>query len=794
MQRIAFNFDWTRSEGGRSFFGAIGGGGEPVRLPDDYIICKPRDPKAVSGPSTGFYPDGRATYTKKFDIHPDWVGKTALLNIDGAYMNAEVTLNGNLLALHPYGYTSFLVDLSKTWKPEGNTLSISTDSVQPSSRWYSGGGLYREVQLLLGGDCYLHPWDVFLYTTEASSEHATVEAELKITNPGQHARPLRVCITWDDRLIAQSEIHAVPGKTELAMTLSIESPKLWSADAPHLYDVSIDLLEGDTLLDTHKMHFGIRKIEIDSQNGMRVNGQRVKLRGGCVHHDNSLIGARALPRAEERKVQKLKEAGYNAIRCAHNPPSTAFLDACDRIGMYVLDESFDSWRVAKNARDYHLYFEQWWQTDTAAMVCRDRNHPCIYSWSIGNEISEMNGSSDGAYWCRAQADFVRRLDITRPVSSSMNHFVYPQNMNRATMMHTTDMSESLRNPQASNGCFGDYDYWDEATQDTIPALDIIGYNYLWPRYAIDAKKHPERVIHATETHAYMMYDYWQAVLDHNNCIGDFTWTATDNLGEGGAGRILWDLDGGFAGLIGDWPWLSCYQGDLDLDLKRRPQSYYRGIVWGLDPNIYLFTTHPDKTGKPFYGMGWHWADVWPNWSFGAANIGKNVQLEAYCNCEEVEFLCNGQSLGRVLTEKYKAFLTVPYVPGVIEAVAYTNGQEVARTQLETAGEATQIILEPDRTIIAADGMDLSYITVRLADAQGRTVVRDDVRLHIEVDGGELLGFGSANPCTTENYCQDRNVFGGYALACVRANCEPGAIHITVTGTDLKSGTATIQMG
>ncbi len=794
MQRIAFNFDWTRSEGGRRFFGAMGGGGDAVCLPDDYIIGKSRDPRAESGPSTGFYPGGRATYSKTFDADTDWADKTVLLNVDGAYMNAEVTLNGDLLALHPYGYTPFTVDLTGTLKAEGNSLSISTDSVQPSSRWYSGGGLYRELSLLIGGACYLHPWDVFLYTTEAGSKSAVVEAKIEITNPGEKVKKLTVRVKFDGSVVGECSVNAKPGKTAAAMTLTIDNPKLWSADVPALYDVAVELVSCKKVIDSHEMRFGVRRIEIDSRNGMRVNGLPVKLRGGCVHHDNSLIGARAVPRAEERKVQKLKEAGYNAIRCAHNPPSAAFLDACDRIGMYVLDESFDAWRVAKNARDYHLYFEQWWQTDTAAMVCRDRNHPCVYSWSIGNEISEMNGSSNGAYWCRVQADFVRGLDPTRPVSSSMNHFVYPQGMNRATMMHTTDMSESLRNPQASNGYFGDFDYWDEGTKDTTPALDIVGYNYIWPRYAIDAKKHPDRVIHATETHAFMMYDYWQAVLDNDNCIGDFTWTATDNLGEGGAGRVIWDLDGGFAGLIGSWPWLSCYQGDLDLDLKRRPQSYYRGIVWGLDKNIYLYTTHPDKTGKPFYGMGWHWADVWPTWSFGADNVGKDVQLEAYCDCDEVEFVCNGRSMGRVKTEKYKAFLTVPYAPGVVEAVAYTGGEEVARTKLETAGTAAQVILEPDRCEIAADGMDLSYITVRVADAEGRTVVCDNVKLSVSVTGGELLGFGSANPCTEENYTTERNVFGGYALACVRAGREPGEIRVTVTGEGLSAGSVCVKVG
>lgn len=790
MKRIAFNFDWSRMEGGRRFFGAQAGEGKTVSLPDDYIIEKERSKSAESGPSTGFYPGGSVAYTKKFAFDPEWKDKTVLLDIDGAYMEAEVTLNGDLLALHPYGYTPFTVDLTHTLQDD-NQLVISTDSIQPSSRWYSGGGLYREVSLLIGGSCYLHPWDVFLYTIDANETSATLALETKITNTGV-ARDLTMDVRLDGVCLGSVEVHAEKGKSSAALQFAVEEPKLWSADKPELTHVEVRLLDAGEVLDVHAFDFGIRKIEIDSVHGMRVNGQSVKLRGGCVHHDNALIGARALPRAEERKIEKLKEAGYNAIRCAHNPPSTALLNACDRLGMYVLDESFDCWRVAKNARDYHLFFEKWWQEDTAAMVCRDRNHPSIYGWSIGNEISEMNGSSDGVYWAKVQADYVRSLDPTRPVSSSMNHFVFPKGLNRATMMHTTNMADELKNPKVSAGFSGDYDYWDEGTAETTKALDIVGYNYLWPRYEIDARKHPERVIHATETHSWHMYDYWNAVIKNDNCIGDFTWTATDNLGEAGAGRVVWEIGEGFAGLVGGWPWLSCYQGDLDLDLKRRPQSYYRGIVWGLDQGIYLFTTPPEKTGKPFYGMGWHWADVRANWTFDEKYIGSPVQLEAYCDCDEVEFLCNGTSLGRVKPEKYKAFLTVPYTPGKVEAVAYRDGIEAARTALLTAGEPAEIALTADRPVIHADGMDLAYVTVRVVDQEGRTVVTDDLELTCEVEGGELLGFGSANPCTEENYTNKRYVFGGYALACVRAGRTPGEIRITVCGEGLTSGTAVVK--
>ena len=785
MQKIPFNFDWLRTEGYKRRFGAGQPEGTPVSLPDDFIISKPRDPEAISGASTGFYPPGRATYTKTFAFDAAWAGKTVLLDIDGAYMDSEVTLNGDLLALHPYGYTPFYVDLTRTLKEE-NTLTIITDSVQPSSRWYSGGGIYREVSLLLGGEAYLHPLDVFLYTKAACAQKAILHLDVEVTN-NAGTRNLSLRLRFDGQILESRTVHAFNGKTPFGFDFAIEAPKLWSADTPNLYDVRVELVCGEEVLDVHAMKFGVRQIEIDSKNGMRVNGEPVLLRGGCIHHDNALLGARALPRAEERKIQALKNVGYNAVRSAHNPPSTALLEACDRIGMYVVDESFDMWRTAKNARDYHQYFEQWWEEDTALMVRRDRNHACVYCWSIGNEIHEMNGSSDGAYWAKVQADLVRSLDPSRPVTSALNPGVLPPGVT----VTREPIDPSMGTRPVSAGIFDGHDYWGEGSENTVPALDMVGYNYLWPRYKLDAVKYPDRVIHATETHSWHMYDYWQAVKDNDNCIGDFTWTATDNLGEAGAGRVMWELDPNVRGLIGGWPWLSCYQGDLDLDMRRRPQSYYRGIVWGLDPGIHMFTTPPEKTGVPFYGMGWHWQDVRQNWTFDEKYIGQPVQLEAYCDCDEVEFLVNGVSAGRVPVQKYQAFLTVPYQPGKVEAVAYRDGAAYERTCLETTGAPAQIILEPDRTEIAADGMDLCYVAVRIADAEGKTVVRDDVHLVAEACDGELLAFGSANPCTEENYSNERNAFQGYALAVLRAGREPAEITLKVTAEGLPEAQVTI---
>lgn len=803
MKRIPFNFDWTRTEGRSRFFG-MGGPATPVNLPDDFCLNKERDPKTPGGASAGFIPGGEATYKKDFKTPAEWAGKTVLLDIDGAYMNAEVSLNNNLLFHHPYGYTAFLVDLTKALRSGemDNHLSVVVSSIQPNSRWYAGGGLYRDVSVYIGGSVRIAPWEVFVTTPEVSPEKATVHVQANVTNDGPECTAdIEIAVKGKCGCVAATKTVSVAlnaeGNTLVETDLTIENPKLWDVDDPKLYDLTATVKIGGEESDVYETEFGVRKIEIDFDNGFRLNGKPMKLRGGCIHHDNTLLGSCAYPRAEERKIQILKDAGYNAIRCAHNPPSSAMLAVCDRLGMLVLDESFDMWNMPKNALDYHLYFKTWWQFDTASMVKRDRNHPCVYCWSIGNEIPEMTGKSDGAYWAKVQADYVRSLDPTRPITSAINGFTDTPPEWEGKMPHPFAVDRKKRmldNGHPSDGHVNGRDLWGEQTAKPIDALDIVGYNYLWARYADDRIKFPGRVIHATETHAYTIYEYWKAVEANSNVIGDFIWTAYDNLGEAGAGRVIWDLDEPMTGLVGQYPWLSCYQGDMDLDGNRRPQSYYRKILWGLDDGIHLFTTDPDHTGVPYYGMGWHWADVKQNWTFPAKDIGRPVQLEAYADCDEVDFYVNGEKKGTSKVEKLKAFLTVDYAPGTVEAVAIKSGKEVARTALKTAGQAAKIVLTPDRSVINADGMDLCFVKVEIQDENGNLVQIQPVELNASVSGkGVLVGFGSGNPKTTENYGTGRRVtFDGRALVVVRAAREAGAIELAVTAPGFPAAVVSVE--
>ena len=802
MKRIPFSFDWTRMNGRPRWFG-MADDLTPVDLPDDFCLNKHRDPNTPSGASSGFIPGGEATYTKDFRTPAEWADKTVFLGVDGAYMNAEITLNNDLLFHHPYGYTAFFVDLTgKLRAPEfGNHLSVVTSSVQPNSRWYSGGGLFRQVDIWLGGRAYIHPWECFITTPEVSREKALVRVEGKVTNTGAACEG-KVVLTVTGkcgREAARAEI-ALPlaeGDNAFAAELTVAEPRLWDVDDPKLYDLRAAVFAGGEETDVYESEFGIRSIEIDFDHGFRLNGKEIKLRGGCIHHDNTLLGACAFPRAEERKIQILKEAGYNAIRCAHNPPSTAMLEVCDRLGMLVLDESFDMWTQGKNALDYHLWFPRWWQFDTESMVKRDRNHPCVYGWSIGNEIPEATGKSDGAAWAKKQADFVRSLDPTRPVTSALHGgFDVPPELEgkrsgfggRGPISSADDYQQTVRTLDGR-------DFWAEQTKPYIDALDIVGYNYMYARYESDRERFPGRVIHATETHSYDTYDYWKAVERNSNVIGDFIWTAYDNLGEAGAGRVIWDPDKEpIRGLVGPWPWLSCFQGDMDLSGDRRPQSYFRKILWGFDDGIHLFTTDPDHTGKPYYGMGWHWADVQRCWTFDEKDIGRPVQLEAYADCDEVEFLVNGESRGRAKVEKLKAFCTVEYAPGTVEAVAYKGGRDVARDCLRTAGKAARIVLSADRPVIAADGMDLCFVTCELQDENGVPVVNAPVELNASVSGaGRLAGFGSGDPKTTEDFGTGRRrTWNGRALVAIRAAREAGAIELAVTAPGLPAAICVVR--
>lgn len=771
MRQFPLNEGWLFREGSDRFFMFAGAdAGVMVDLPHDFIIGKPRDPAAISGASSGFFPGGEGSYTKNFALPDDWRGKRVILLIDGAYMNSEVTLNGDLLYLHPYGYTAYQLDLTEKLRAE-NSLKISCKCFQPNSRWYSGAGLYRGASVLIGEQTCVNPWDVFITTPIIEKERAIVRVRGHITG-----------FAGDCELkINLAQRGFVVSAADFDISFDVNNPRLWSVDEPNLYNMKLSLGE-----DVTEIKFGIRKIEISAENGFRLNGAPMKLRGGCIHHDNAMLGACAFPSAERRKVEKLKAAGYTALRIAHNPPSSALLDACDELGMLVLDESFDMWRSGKNSLDYHLYFEDWWRRDTESMVRRDRNHPCVYAWSIGNEVQELLGASDGAKWAKLQADFVRNLDDTRPVSASANGFTRPV---PGKTRKPRDFKRELAGKPVMGLPDGENDDWGDQTRAAGEALDIFGYNYMYGRYAHDVKAFPGRVIHATETHAFHTYDYWRACVENPNCIGDFIWTACDNLGEAGAGRVIYDIDAMRGGLIGGWPWLSCNQGDLDLSLDARPQNYYRRVMWGLDKGAHLFVTPPERADKPFYGMGWHWEDVLREWTFDRS--GADVKLQAYCDCDEIEFVINGESVAKAPVKEYRCEVMAKYRPGAVEAIAYRNGKIMARDKIETALAPAHIALIPEKSTVAPG--DIAFIRAELRDINDKPVTNVITNIRVEVTGaGALAGVGSGNPCTDENYTAARNTHNGAILIAARAK-TPGAIAVRAATENLPAAEITVSV-
>src|SRR5947209_11632778 len=477
MIKQAFDGGWEYTEGG-TFLGTLLAPMQPVTLPHDASIGKARRADHPSGPGGAYAGNGVVSYRKRFHAPIEWQGQRVQLEFEGVMMHTEVTVNGQLVALHPYGYTSFLVDLTASlqYGADNEVLVTANNSAQPNSRWYTGTGLYRHVWLRQCGGLHIPPWGVFVTTPEVDPAASTVAVATEIANTTGTSSTalLRSVITDADGAVVARVETAVASAATTTVTarqrLPITDAQLWSVDTPHLYTLTSEVLLDGAVVDRETTRFGIRSIAVDPTNGFRLNGVPLKLKGGCVHHDHGLLGAASYDRAEERKVELMKSAGFNALRSAHNPPAPALLDTCDRLGMLVIDESFDMWRMGKSANDYHLYFEQWWQRDTEAMVKPDRNHPSVIMWSIGNEILESTGRSDGSAWSRRQADYVRTLDPTRLVTQALpilfDEFL-PLMGQGADAAFATMVNAPTPTP--------DNDRWGKLTEAFAAPLDVVGY-------------------------------------------------------------------------------------------------------------------------------------------------------------------------------------------------------------------------------------------------------------------------------------------------------------------------------
>lgn len=759
---ILLDDDWRFFRGdpeGAEETGFDDGAWRTVNLPHDWSIedlpgtDSPLDPAAPGGISTGYYVGGTGWYRKKLDVPVSVKGKLLFLEFEGVYMNADIWVNGTHLGTHPYGYTSFWYEISDYLQfGKENQITVRVRNEGRNSRWYSGSGIYRHVWLTVTEPVHVVPWGISVTTPEVRPEKASVQISSEIENPTGSKETLRfeseVLDQSGTMVASRSDLMEIEAGKKAVMTQQVEisHPLLWSVDSPSLYCVVTRILNSrEETVDLMETPFGIRTAEFTT-DGFLLNGQNLLLKGGCMHHDNGPLGAAAFDRAEERRVELMKASGFNAIRCAHNPPSPAFLEACDRLGMLVIDEAFDMWKREKNPEDYHLYFDGWWEKDIKSMVRRDRNHPSVIMWSSGNEIPER-GDPEGVERSRRLAGLIHSLDPTRPVTSAVNGL----NPDKDAFFATLDVAG--------------YNYPNDGNSHSESVLSI------------DHRRVPDRIIYCSESFPLVAFGAWMDVLDHPYVVGDFVWTGFDYLGEASIGWLGYPHEGSF------FPWNHAFCGDIDICGLKRPQSFYRNILWNSGRQLSIFVKPPEPSFEEnpdrMDWSKWHWQDVvdrwnWPGWE------NEPLEVEVYCAYEEVELLLNGKSLGRKKTSRENEWIarwTVPYAPGELEAIAYAKGEQADTRKLVTAAAPARITLSADHSAIKANGQDLSFIQVELLDAEGNRCTTAENLVEFGIEGpGTLAAVGNSNPMSAESFQQPRRkAYQGRCLVVIRSTREEGEI-------------------
>ncbi len=740
-----------------------------INLPHDWSIEGRPEINNPSGNDGGYYPAGIGWYRKTFNFQQDNRLTETIIYFEGVYMNATVFVNGHELGTHPYGFTSFFYDITPYLRTGENTMAIKVDnSQQKNCRWYTGSGIYRNVKLIRTPKMRFEPWGTSISTITVSPQQ-TVQVETTVAN--RQNRPQQAVVQYrvldNDSLLATKEEHVTleAGETRTLKTqITLNGAKLWSPETPRLYNLECRLQSSDGLLsDLVSTHFGVRSIEYSAQKGLLLNGRPLKLNGGCLHHDNGPLGAAAYRDAEWRKARLMKEAGFNAARCSHNPPSEAFLDACDHLGLLVIDESFDGWRSSKTPHDYSTLFDKWWTKDIESMVLRDRNHPSVFCWSIGNEIIERK-TPEAVLTAYALAGYVHKLDPTRPVTSALAAW---------------DSDWEIYDPLAA-------------------AHDIVGYNYMMHKGPSDHERVPERVMMQTESYPRDAFANWNRLDRNAYIIGDFVWTAIDYLGESGIGRFYYKGESeGEHYQRNQFPWHGAYCGDIDLTGIRKPISYYREMLYNPDRKLYMAVKEPNGYYGEIKETQW---SVWPTWECWnwPGHEGKNIDVEIYSRYPAVRLYLNDRLIAEKPTtrnEEFKAIFTIPYAPGTLKVVGVENGKETDARILETAGNPARIQLTADHTEITADGESLVYVMAEITDRKGRLVPNADALIKFDVQGaGTLLATCSADLKDESAYTDSRRkAWNGRAMAVIKAGKIKGKLQVTAHGQGLKKASVTVQL-
>ena len=759
-----FDFGWQFTRDGKTI---------QVDLPHDWDIYDAPDPaNGATGTGGGWFHGGKGEYRKTFSTPKAEIVK---LHFEGVYQKAEVFVNGQKAGQHGYGYTPFTVDVTPYLykdKRQNEVVVKVNNAEQPNCRWYSGSGIYRHVWLQTMPALHIAENGVWVTTPEVSATQAKVNLQIYVNNAGSEARKIDdVEVSFKGgtfTLTSQSEAMkrrwresytdvTQNGQSICGLTYTIDQPRLWSPDAPYLYEATIKLKENGRVIDEKTVKFGIRSFTFDTKKGFVLNGKPMLLNGACVHHDDGVLGAMAFDAAEVRKVKLMKEAGFNLIRTSHNPTTRAFLDACDSLGMLVIDEAFDGWRTEKTKYDYSTMIDSCYREDIHAMVKRDRNHPSIISWSLGNEVIERK-ELRVVHTARQLKKAVLEMDNTRPVTESL--------------------------------CAWDRDW--EIYDPHFEVLDIGGYNYMIFKHQGDHQRDPNRLMWQTESYPRDAFSNWATVNDTPYVVGDMVWTGLDYLGESGIGRTYYEGErpGEHYAQGGQPDWHGAYCGDVDITGWRKPISHYRDLLWNNVEALYMAVKEPDGFRGKIHQTQWSVWPTWESWNWEGWE-GKPVEVEVYTKQPEVKLFLNDKLVGTKAVNRetqFKAVFSVPFEPGVLRAEA--GGQSIA---LATAGEPASLRLTTDKKIISADGQDLAFITIEVIDSKGRVCPDAAINCRVGVEGqGRLMAAASADLKDKEPKTSPKvTTWKGRAVIVVRSTKKKGNIKVGVE-SNLRKASITLQ--
>ncbi len=776
MERIKINEQWKVWEDTDPFelVFKVPDDAKDVDLPYDAMFHEKQNPDSINGGSNGYLDGKEYKYYKQLFISDDNKGKQLGLLFEGIYRHALVFVNQSKVGEIQYGYSEVYMDITDYIQyGKSNDILVVVKTGTKNSRWYSGAGIYRDVYLYIGEYVYVKPYGLKVSTLNVENEEAAIEVKAMIHNDTNIADTFNINIEiyQEDqaKVISQTFLVRIKRNStfDFYKSFFIEHALLWDDEHPHLYTAILTISRDEAILDKTKTVFGIRKITIDAKHGLRINGREVKLRGACIHHDANLLGACAYDDYEYLRIGKLKQAGFNAIRSAHNHASQAMLRACDLQGMYVMDELVDVWNKSKVSYDYSLDFDQNYEIDIERMVDADYNHPSVILYSTGNEIFEIN-TEKGFETAKKLSDKFHELDATRYTTNGINGAF-------AAGEELRQIVDDITGGTADTSS-GDVNVFMSIMEKDMPAIvshpvlgkilekletsmDIMGYNYMTSRYLMDAKSYPDRIMVGSETYPKQIAENWDTITQCSQVIGDFTWTGYDYMGE----------------ISKPYPRLFNDSGDLSITGVRRPISYYREIVYGLTSTPCIAVQDPKRYGTPRNYGPWKYTDCTFNYNY-PDSIGKPIMIQVYGNGDTVELFLNGKSLGLHpcgRDTKYETQYNTNYQPGELKAISYLDGKEIGTTTLLTSGAITSL------RITTESSNSLHLVNIDTIDDQGN-IVYSSIPLNITIEGdATLLAFGSdqaIHDCGFEK--PTTTTTDGHALAIIKAGTKDSIITIT----------------